>query len=169
MSLPSRNGGLGIHNPAITSENNFEDSKTITKHIADLILKQEWMCPDESKTKEAKDKVVKQKREREKNHLRHLKEQITEPEKKKKDKNKQTPGPKEPTLSKALELAHQKGASSWLTALPLADNNFVLNKEEFRDALHFGMDGDQNTSHKSVPAEPPPLSLIVWTASLGDT
>ena len=109
MSLPSRNGGLGIHNPAITSENNFEDSKTITKHIADLILKQEWMCPDESKTKEAKDKVVKQKREREKNHLRHLKEQITEPEKKKKDKNKQTPGPKEPTLSKALELAHQKG------------------------------------------------------------
>ena len=135
MSLPSRNGGLGIYNPTITSENNFEDSKTITKHIADLILKQEWMCPDESKTKEAKAKVVNQKREREKEHLRHLKNQISEPEKKKKDKIKQTPGPKEPTLSKALELAHQKGASSWLTALPLKENNFVLNKEEFRDAL----------------------------------
>ncbi len=125
MELPARNGGLGIPNPTKTAENNFEDSKTITRHISELIITQEWKCPDDNKTKEAKSKVVHRKREREKSQLQELKKQLT-------------PNPKnfpEPPLSKALDLANQKGASSWLTALPLQETNFVLNKEEFRDAL----------------------------------
>ena len=39
------------------------------------------------------------------------------------------------TLAKALECSSVKGASSWLTSLPLQDEDRVLNKSEFRDAL----------------------------------
>ena len=34
-----------------------------------------------------------------------------------------------------LDLASEKGASSWLTTLPVKDFGYVLNKQEFNDAL----------------------------------
>jgi hypothetical protein len=34
-----------------------------------------------------------------------------------------------------LDLAAEKGASSWLTALPLKSFGFLLNKQEFSDAI----------------------------------
>ena len=37
---------------------------------------------------------------------------------------------------KAIEIAKSEGASIWLTTLPLKDENFVLNKQEFFDALY---------------------------------
>ena len=38
--------------------------------------------------------------------------------------------------NRAVIAAEEKGASTWLTALPLADFGFSLSKSEFRDALH---------------------------------
>ena len=38
-------------------------------------------------------------------------------------------------VPRALKLAQEKGAGSWLTALPVQSLGFVLNKEEFRDSL----------------------------------
>ena len=38
---------------------------------------------------------------------------------------------------RAVDLATQKGASSWLTVSPIRDMNFDLNKSEFRDAVKF--------------------------------
>ena len=38
-------------------------------------------------------------------------------------------------LQKAMELAMEKGASSWLTVLPLEEHHFALHKQAFRDAL----------------------------------
>ena len=35
----------------------------------------------------------------------------------------------------AVQQARDKGASSWLTAIPLEQQGFQLNKEEFRDSL----------------------------------
>ena len=40
----------------------------------------------------------------------------------------------------AVDLACEKGASSWLTAVPLKDMNFDLSKREFRDALRLRYD-----------------------------
>ena len=41
-----------------------------------------------------------------------------------------------PTGTKrAVELATEKGASNWLTVIPIKDLNFNLNKREFRDAI----------------------------------
>ena len=36
---------------------------------------------------------------------------------------------------RAIDLACEKGASSWLTAIPFKDMNFDLSKRDFRDAL----------------------------------
>ena len=41
---------------------------------------------------------------------------------------------------RAAVLATEKGASSWLTVIPLKDMNFSLNKREFRDAVHLRYD-----------------------------
>ena len=38
-------------------------------------------------------------------------------------------------LQRAMDLGSQKGASTWLTALPLQKQGFTLNKQEFQDAL----------------------------------
>ena len=38
-------------------------------------------------------------------------------------------------LSRAFESAQEKGASSWLSALPLKKLGYTLNKQEFRDAI----------------------------------
>ena len=40
-----------------------------------------------------------------------------------------------PSLQRCFDQAREKGSSSWLSALPIADHGFHLNKEEFRDAL----------------------------------
>ena len=39
-------------------------------------------------------------------------------------------------MKRAADLAAEKGASSWLTVIPLIDMNFTLNKREFKDAVH---------------------------------
>ena len=39
-------------------------------------------------------------------------------------------------LKRAIEVASEKGASTWLTALSLEEHIFFLNKGEFHDALH---------------------------------
>ncbi len=39
------------------------------------------------------------------------------------------------TLQRAMDLASEKGASSWLTALPLSEHGFTLHKRAFQDAL----------------------------------
>jgi hypothetical protein len=41
----------------------------------------------------------------------------------------------QPRSRKAVELACEKGASSWLTVLPIKDLGYDLNKQEFRDAI----------------------------------
>ena len=41
----------------------------------------------------------------------------------------------EPCEKKSLELASEKGASSWLSVLPLSEFGFTLHKRAFFDAL----------------------------------
>ena len=39
-------------------------------------------------------------------------------------------------MKRMIELASErKGASSWLTVIPMSEMDFTLNKREFRDAL----------------------------------
>ena len=41
----------------------------------------------------------------------------------------------DPQLQRTIELINVKCSSLWLTALPLQEQGFHLNKQEFRDAL----------------------------------
>ena len=41
---------------------------------------------------------------------------------------------------RAVDLACEKGASNWLTVIPLKDMDFDLNKREFRDAVRLRYD-----------------------------
>ena len=43
-------------------------------------------------------------------------------------------------ILRAVDLATQKGASSWLSVLPIRDMNFDLSKREFRDAVKLRYD-----------------------------
>ena len=46
-----------------------------------------------------------------------------------------------PTRTKrAVEIATEKGASNWLTVIPIKDLIFKLNKREFRDAIKLRYD-----------------------------
>ena len=38
-------------------------------------------------------------------------------------------------LRRSVELAAEKGSSTWLTALPIEDQGFTMHKGEFQDAL----------------------------------
>jgi len=42
-----------------------------------------------------------------------------------------------PTLQRAVTLAQEKGASSWLTAFPVQEHGFSLHKTAFQDTLAF--------------------------------
>ena len=54
-------------------------------------------------------------------------------------------------LQKAVDLAKQKGASSWLTVLPLAEHDFVLHRAAFLDAL--------SLRYGWTPSNMPPTSV----------
>ena len=41
-----------------------------------------------------------------------------------------------PLMKQCVDLAKEKGSSSWLSPIPLAEHGFHLHKGEFRDALH---------------------------------
>ena len=52
-------------------------------------------------------------------------------------------------LKRSIELASEKGASNWLTVLPLQEHNFSLHKTAFHDAvaLRYGWDPARLPQH----------------------
>ena len=51
---------------------------------------------------------------------------------------------------RAVDLACEKGASNWLTVIPLKDMDFALNKREFRDAVRLRYDWPIPDNNSSV-------------------
>ena len=53
------------------------------------------------------------------------------------------------TLKKIVKIAQDKGASTWLTTLPIAEHGFDLHKGAFQDALCLGyvMGGNHHYCH----------------------
>ena len=52
---------------------------------------------------------------------------------------------------RAVDLACEKGASNWLTVIPLKDMDFDLNEREFRDALRLRYDWPIHGSGRKCP------------------
>ena len=57
------------------------------------------------------------------------------------------------SLCRAVDLATEKGSSTWLTALPLTEYGFALHKGAFHDALALRYGWSPLKCHQNVPVE----------------
>ena len=118
FSLPARLGGLGFQDPSVESDFEYECSVRMTNQLASAIYNQdEQLHVDEDMQSEARIEVLQQKSARQMALLASIKEECS------------------PAMARLIELSAEKGASGWLTSLPLADCGFRLNKQQFVDAL----------------------------------
>ena len=111
LSLPVRLGGLGIANPTETADREYEASCIITEDLANFILRQEQDLSlyDSERT------AVKVK------HLKAAKETfLTE------KFNKLYEETSDCIFKRCMLFNKEKGAGSWLTALPLKDHGYCL-------------------------------------------
>ena len=120
MSLPVRHGGLGIANPIECADREYHASAVITENLSDLIYRQEQDLSNYNVHKQNAT-IAALKTAKEKWHMEKYKDILQHVE--------GTP------QKRALELTREKGAGSWLTALPLTRHGYSLNKVEFRDAI----------------------------------
>ena len=119
LALPYRHGGLGIRNPVLTADVEYSTSLDVTRELTDLICQQDTDLSklDEEKSKERKREVRSQKETAFAAEVDYISTLLDEKQ------------------SKLFECAREKGASSWLSALPLKKLGYVINKQEFQDAV----------------------------------
>ena len=118
LALPVRLGGMGITNPVSTSHRNFEASTRLTSPLVATIATQDQdRLVDISEVLEAKASIRRSNREYQAQQAESVRGQLS------------------PQLNRLVELAMEKGASSWLSVLPLDDHNFSLHKGAFKDAI----------------------------------
>lgn len=117
LGLPVRYGGLGLLNPT-TLGDSFEQSRIVTAPLVALIVQQSSSLGD-APTKQ-----------------RHL---LTHLHSKKRQLEKIAADAVlsilPPDLHQAAQLSSERGASSWLSVLPLTSLGLTLHKGAFRDAL----------------------------------
>ena len=120
ISLPYRFGGMGIQNPINTADREYFTSSEVTRELTNLIFEQDMDVTklNLTTTKEKKNKFKREKEVIMKAEVEEIAQAI----------NNQT-------KRRAFESAQEKGASSWLSALPIKRLGYVLNKQEFRDAI----------------------------------
>ena len=119
IALPTRFGGLGIANPVETADIEYITSTFITDGLTNLIYNQKPSIDelDTERVMKCKDDKRKEKDARYQKELEEILQKV------------------DPLTSRSIKTAKEKSASAWLTALPLQRMGFVLNKQEFRDAI----------------------------------
>ena len=122
LALPVRKGGIGVANPCSEAPLEYLASRKITAPLVERIQLQLHELPDDSEIH-----VLKKDARKEKNDaLNERAESVI----------KSAPL----KMKRMIELASEKGASSWLTVIPMSEMDFTLNKREFRDALKLRYD-----------------------------
>ena len=122
LELPLPLGGLGLVNPARIASQVYEATVKITGPLVRQIVEQAHKPPDETEIKTLQTSARREKDECLKMQCEQVRESL--------------PGKTE----RAVELALEKGASNWLTVIPIKEMNFNLNKREFRDAIKLRYD-----------------------------
>ena len=118
MALPTRLGGLGILNPVQQATKQHTISHNITAPLVNQISEQSTVFSMEALEEQYRAKCIAVQDGR--RALASYAEDLyaTLPN----------------SLKKAVEIAKESGASTWLTALPMEDHGFTLHKGAFRDA-----------------------------------
>ena len=119
MALPVRLGGLGITNPTQEAVHHHNTSLKVTASLVALILQQSNVyCTDSKDTlKQAKLDARKTRQQWLTKDAAELMERLPN------------------DMRRTLQASSEKGASNWLSTLPIAEHGFALHKEAFRDAL----------------------------------
>ena len=120
IALPPKLGGMGITNPKEIANKEYKNSIRLTEKLTKMIVNQDRFGDiEENVIMEIKKSIAKEREIKQKEQLKEIldNKELTETEKKK------------------IEICQEPGASNWLTALPLREAGFSLNKQEFRDAL----------------------------------
>ena len=136
FALPAREGGLGIRIPSKQATHEYNASLFVTSALCNHIIKQDTHYGQEiiSESLMAKSTVDQQNRERTKNDINTLTPLLST------------------NMQRSVNLSKEKGASSWLTTLPLKTHGFTLHKQAFRDALSLRyMVGLQTSYPRNVP------------------
>ena len=122
LALPVRVGGLGTENPCPSATKDQKASIRVTAPLVKQTEAQALDLPDDDDTR----KLQQQNRRENDKHLGERLEEVksTLPD----------------NIKRPADLAAEKGASSWLTNIPLKDMNFTLTRREFRDAVHLRYD-----------------------------
>ena len=121
LALPARFAGLGIFNPTERPLISFEHSTQLCAPLVSLILRQEdtfepgALREDQQLIRIQQDAALDHKHEHTISAL-----------------SLKSPKP----LQRAIAVARQKGASSWLTAIPSVEHETILHKGDFLDALY---------------------------------
>ena len=118
LALPPRLGGLGIINPTTAFVNEHKHSKEVCEPLTTLIVEQDHDLSDTCLAIQQRKKVVQAQREKDAlDKASILRPALPE------------------FLQRAMEVASDKGASHWLSAMPMEAHGFALAKGSFRDAL----------------------------------
>ena len=119
LALPVRFGGIGVLNPVKSADVEYDTSVKITSQLKDIICNQEANL--DNLNEERLNEVINQAKQEKGNRLTQEFENV----------KSQVNG----DLKRCLDLAREKGAGSWLTALPIQALGYVLNKQDFRDSI----------------------------------
>ena len=119
LALPARLGGIALTNPTSVADMEFSASTTVSNPLKYSILQQSFEYPGEAVYEQgkAKGKVRKMKCENSTQAAVSLKQSLSA------------------SLQRSMDLAQEKGASVWLTSLPIQEFGFALHKHAFQDAL----------------------------------
>ena len=116
LALPVRLGGLGIINPSQDADLQYQASMKTTAPLVEKIVSQAHETPDDAVVSSLQQNVRREKTKVLRTRLNDIKNSLTL------------------KTQRAVELASEKGASNWLTVIPIDEMGFTLNKGEFRDA-----------------------------------
>ena len=109
LSLPVRLGGLGLVNPTTTSDLNFQASEKVTAPLVAIISSQDQTQEvDDAEINTVKKDLRASNHQRSEEEANIIYSQLT------------------PQMKRQVDLAKERGASSWLSVLPLSDQGFHL-------------------------------------------
>ena len=119
FSLPVHLGGLNIANPSKNAARQHNASTQISAPLTALIIHQSSSYSQSMKIEQQREKqqIKNDQRKERENQAATLYRQLPE------------------QMQRAMDCASEKGASSWLSTLPIAEHGFALHKGAFRDAL----------------------------------
>ena len=119
LSLNPKDGGLVIENPKSIASSQYKTSILKTKIHKETIIKQEMTMRKESSDGRTQKEIEQECRKLKENERKVRNERLVVPS----------------HLKRCMEQAKDTGASNWLNALPIKDQQLDMNKGQFADAL----------------------------------